>query len=170
MFPRLASERGIQKSSRLLTDSNSVSPAEPKLSTYTECIPETCRICTLEDARRESAADKRGDLKMSSPDIKTNPAELLKFHTRIMKYAPNGYSPFYFVLEIEGKEPREGISWKNNRKTIHEALYWMKKGHNIAICATAKDCLCIVDIDDLEQVPEIKPTLQVTSRKRLVSR
>lgn len=104
---------------------------------------------------------------MALPDIKTNPEELLKFHTMLMKYAPNGYCPFYFVLEIGGKEPKSGISWKKNRKTIFEALKWMEKGHNIAICATAKDPLCIVDVDDLSQVPEVKPTLQVTSRKRI---
>lgn len=104
---------------------------------------------------------------MALSEIKTNPAELLNFHTRLIKYAPKGYYPFYIVLEIGGKEPRAGIGWKNNRKTIHEALYWMKKGYNIGICATEHDYLCIVDIDDLKQVPEIKPTLQVTSRKRI---
>jgi putative DNA primase/helicase len=101
------------------------------------------------------------------PEIKTNPGELLKFHTRLMKSAPNGYYPFYFPLEPNDKEPIENKSWKNNRKTIHEALYLMKKGQNIGICATGKDPLCIVDRDDLTQAPEIKPTLQITSRKRI---
>jgi putative DNA primase/helicase len=104
---------------------------------------------------------------MALPEIKTNPAELLKFHTKLMKSSPTGYSPFYIILEIGRKEPRSGVGWKNNRKNIHEALYWMKKGHNIGICATGHDYLCIVDIDDLKQVPEIKPTLQVVSRKRI---
>lgn len=112
------------------------------------------------------AAGQEG-LNMVLPETKTNPKELLKFHTMLMKYAPKGYHPFYFVLEIGGKEPKQGISWKNNRKTIHEVLYWMRNGYNIAICATAKDFLCIVDVDDLSQVPEIKPTLQVISRKRI---
>lgn len=104
---------------------------------------------------------------MVLPEIKTNPGELLKFHTRLMKSTPSGYYPFYFPLEPNNKEPIENKSWKNNRKTIHEALYLMKKGHNIGICATGKDPLCIIDRDDLTQAPEIKPTLQITSRKRI---
>lgn len=100
-------------------------------------------------------------------EIKTSPSELLKFHTMLIKNAPKGYSPFYFPIKPNGKEPPEKISWKSNRKTIHEAMYLMKKGFNIAICATEKDPLCIVDVDDLSQVPEIKPTLQITSRKRI---
>jgi putative DNA primase/helicase len=75
--------------------------------------------------------------------------------------------PFYFPLEKNGKDPRENIRWKSNRKTFSEAHYLMKKGYNIGIAATDTDPLVIVDIDDLEQVPEIKPTLQTTSRKRI---
>lgn len=102
---------------------------------------------------------------MSLPEVNTDPAEFLKFH-KILTMGTD-YQPFYFPLEKNGKEPRMGISWKNNRKTFNEAYYLMRKGFNIGIAGTAKDQLCIVDIDDLEQVPEIKPTLQVTSRKRI---
>lgn len=97
----------------------------------------------------------------------TNPDELLKFHTLLMRSTPSGYSPFYFPLVKNDKEPIENISWKNNRKTIQQAVYLMKKGYNIGICATGKDPLCIVDRDDLTQAPEIKPTLQIISRKRI---
>jgi len=76
---------------------------------------------------------------MAFPCIKTNPKELLKFHIRLTRSAPKEYLPFYFVLEIGGKEPKAGLSWKNNRKTLFEALKWMEKGYNIAICATAKE-------------------------------
>ncbi|HIH75406.1 MAG TPA: hypothetical protein HA306_09710 [Methanosarcina sp.] len=97
----------------------------------------------------------------------TNPEEFKRFHFRLIRGAPNGYIPFYFPLEVQGKDPREGISWKNNRKTFREAYYLMSQGFNIGIAATSKDPLVIVDIDDLSQVPEIKPTLQTTSRKRI---
>ena len=106
---------------------------------------------------------------MALPDIKTNPEELLKFHTILMKYAPNGYLPFYFVLEIGGKEPKAGISWKKNRKSFEQAIKLMEKGYNIGIAGTDTDSLCIMDVDDMSQVPfdQIKPTLQITSRKRI---
>lgn len=97
----------------------------------------------------------------------TNPEEFKRFHFGLIRGAPAGYMPFYFPLEIQGKDPRENVSWKNNRKTFREAYYLMRQGFNIGIAATSKDPLVIVDIDDLSQVPEIKPTLQTTSRKRI---
>lgn len=100
-------------------------------------------------------------------EIKTNPKEFLKFHSLLMASAPEGYQPYYFPLEIGGKDPLPYISWKKNRKTFNEAYNLMKRGHNIGIAATDKDSLVIVDIDDKSQVPEIKPTLKIRSRKRL---
>lgn len=97
----------------------------------------------------------------------TDPGEFKRFHLLLTADAPGSYQPYYFPLEKNGKEPREGVSWKKNRKTFGEAYYLMKKGFNIGIAGTDKDRLCIVDVDDMEQVPEIKPTLQVTSRKRI---
>jgi len=99
--------------------------------------------------------------------VNTDPKEFLKFHSLLMASAPDGYQPYYFPLEVNGKEPKEGISWKKNRKTFREAYHLMRKGFNIGIAGTDKDKLCIVDIDDLEQVPEIKLTLQIISRKRI---
>lgn len=43
----------------------------------------------------------------------------------------------------------------------------MQRGCNIGIAAKADDPLVIIDIDDMEQVPDIKPTLQTISRKRI---
>lgn len=104
---------------------------------------------------------------MPLPEFNTNYMELVKFHKLLLKSAPEEFHPFYFPLKCNGKEPLEGISWKKNRKTLQEACSFMKKGFNIGIAATDNDLLCIVDIDDLKQVPEIKPTLQMTSRKRI---
>jgi putative DNA primase/helicase len=102
---------------------------------------------------------------MVLPEVYTDPSEFLKFH-KILTMGSE-YQPYYFPLEKNGKEPRPGISWKNNRKTFSEAYYLMRRGFNIGIAGTLTDNLCIVDVDDLTQVPEIKETLQITSRKRI---
>lgn len=97
--------------------------------------------------------------------------EFIKFHELLTSNAPKLYKPFYFTVEKGGKEPVPGVSWKKNRKTFEEAVALMQKGYNIGIAGTDNegDYLCIMDVDDLGQVEahEIKPTLQVTSRKRL---
>jgi len=67
---------------------------------------------------------------MVLPEVHTDPAEFWKFHKLIT--AGSDYQPFYFPLEREGKEPRAGISWKNNRKTFNEAYYLMK-GASISV-------------------------------------
>lgn len=99
--------------------------------------------------------------------VYTNPEEFKLFNNLLIADAPEGFQPFYFPLERNGKEPRKGISWKKNRKTFRESHYLMKNGFNIGIAGTDNDKLCIVDIDDLIQVPDIKESLQVTSRKRI---
>jgi putative DNA primase/helicase len=99
--------------------------------------------------------------------ILTAPDEFIKFHKLLIKDAPDGYKPFYFVLEKEGKNPLSNISWKNNRKTFKEACNLMRIGYNIGVAATYSDPLTIADVDDKSQVPEIKPTLKVKSRKRI---
>src|SRR5690606_21917012 len=71
----------------------------------------------------------------------TNPEEFKRFHFGLIRGAPAGYMPFYFPLEKGGKDPRENISWKNNRKTFREAYYLMRQGFNIGIAATSKDPL-----------------------------
>jgi putative DNA primase/helicase len=99
--------------------------------------------------------------------IYTDYKEFMRFHSLLMATAPEGYQPFYFPLDKEGKDPLPKISWKNNRKTFKEACSLMRQGYNIGIAATDKDPLVIVDIDDKSQVPELKPTLKIISRKRL---
>lgn len=98
--------------------------------------------------------------------FKTNPAEFLRFHSLLTK-GKKGYMPFYFPLMREGKDPWEKISWKNNRKTPQEAMHFMSRGYNIGVAAKPEDPLVIIDVDDISQVPEIKPTLQTISRKRI---
>ena len=92
--------------------------------------------------------------------------EFIKFHGLLTKDAP-GYEPFYFPLEKNGKDPLKNRSWKENRKTFEEAAELMKKGFNIGVAATDKDPLVIVDVDNIIEVEELKPTLINQSRKRV---
>lgn len=96
---------------------------------------------------------------------RTNPEEFQKFHSLIS--AGNKFLPFYFPLMRGGKDPLENVSWKNNRKTPQEAVNLMRRGFNIGVAATKESPLVIIDVDDMTQVPEIKPTLQSISRKRI---
>ncbi len=104
---------------------------------------------------------------VSCMSINTDPEEFIKFHCLLTASAPEGYQPFYFPLEKNGKDPWKGNSWKNNRKTVEEAYKLMGLGWNIGIAATDSDPLVIVDIDDLSQVKSHKPTLENQSRKRI---
>ena len=99
-------------------------------------------------------------------EIMTKPEEFEKFH-RLLTKDNSEYEPFYFPLETNGKDPISNISWKKNRRTYDQALELMHNGYNIGIAATDKDKLVIVDVDDLEVVGEIKPTLTNQSRKRI---
>lgn len=96
----------------------------------------------------------------------TDPDAFWKFYKLLTKDRLD-YQPFFFPLVRGGKDPWERISWKNNRKTPKEAFYLLKRGFNIGIAARKEDLLVIVDVDDMSQVPEIKETLQVKSRKRI---
>ncbi|MFA7036662.1 MAG: hypothetical protein WC183_10125, partial [Methanosarcina sp.] len=96
----------------------------------------------------------------------TDPEEFKNFHQLLTKGNPD-YQPFYFPLVKNGKDPLPGISWKKNRKTFSEACSLMREGFNIGIAGTDKDNLCIVDIDNLEAVGEVKTTLTVKSRKQI---
>ena len=98
--------------------------------------------------------------------IKTIPEEFKKFNDILTNGAC--YFPFYFPLCIGNKDPMEGAgSWKKNKLDFKQAYSMMQRGHNIGIAATDIDDLCIVDVDDMSQVPDIKPTLQISSRKRI---
>lgn len=98
-------------------------------------------------------------------ELRTRPDEFKRFHYLITK--DNDYEPYYFPLEKNGKDPLANVSWKKNRKTYSEALKLMEQGYNIGIAATDEDRLVIVDIDNMEAVPEYKPTLVICSRKRI---
>jgi len=99
--------------------------------------------------------------------VYTDPEEFKKFHELLTADAPEGYQPYYFPLEKNGKDPWKGLSWKQNRKTFEQAYDLMKQGFNIGIAAIDTDPLVIVDIDDLSQVKSHKPTLENQSRKRI---
>lgn len=92
--------------------------------------------------------------------------EFIRFHELLTKDVP-GYEPFYFPLEKNGKDPLKSISWKQNRKSFAEAKDLMSKGYNIGVAATAEDPLVIVDVDNIDEVGELKPTLINQSRKRI---
>lgn len=98
--------------------------------------------------------------------VQTEPEQLVKFY-KLLTANRSDYQPFLFPLQREGKDPWERVSWKNNRKTLNECLMLMKRGYNIGIAARKEDPLVIIDVDDMSQVPEIKPTLQCISRKRV---
>jgi putative DNA primase/helicase len=105
----------------------------------------------------------------SNHENNTDPEQFTVFNELLTRNAPKDYIAYYFPLEKNGKEPLVGVSWKKNQKTFKQALALMKKGFNIGIAGTDQDFLCILDVDDLTQVrlDQIKPTLQVTSRKRI---
>lgn len=101
--------------------------------------------------------------------IKTDTEQFRLFYELLLLNAPKLYKPFLFPLQKNGKDPVPGYSWKKNGKTFQEALELMEKGYNIGMAGTDHDSLCILDVDEIDQVPidEIKPTLQVYSRKRI---
>lgn len=99
-------------------------------------------------------------------EINTNPDEFIKFHRLLTANNPE-YEPFYFPLERNGKDPVGGISWKKNRRTYEQAVEALRNGYNIGIAGTDNDRLVIVDVDDIEVVGDIKPTLINQSRKRI---
>jgi putative DNA primase/helicase len=101
------------------------------------------------------------------PSIKTNPVEFAKFHGLLMRCAPPGYVPFYLLLEQDGKNPLPEIPWKQKGKSMEEALRFLRFGFNVGIAAMPNDPLVIIDVDDPEQVSEIKPTLRAISSKQI---
>jgi|SRR5450759_803725 len=96
----------------------------------------------------------------------TDPEQFKLFHECITKNHPD-YTPFYFPLKPNSKDPLEGISWKKNRATFEQAVKYLEMGYNVGIAATDNDQLVIMDKDNIETVGVTKPTLTVTSRKRI---
>lgn len=90
------------------------------------------------------------------------------FHENLMKSAPEGYTPHYFKVEKNLKDPVKGFSWKikEARLTYDKAVKWIKEGGNIGLAAMAYDTLQIVDCDDNETKKQLKPTLTTIGRSR----
>lgn len=105
----------------------------------------------------------------NSEELKTDIEQFKLFHELLLLNAPNAYKPFYFVCMKENKDPLPGISWKKSGLGFKKACNLMERGYNIGIAGTDYDSLCILDVDEMEKVPdkEVKPTLQVFSRKRI---
>lgn len=106
------------------------------------------------------------------PQQKTNPAMFIQFNKLLTRNAAIYNKPFvphYFPCNPLEKDPVPGLSWKKNRKTFDEALALMEAGYNIGIAGMDDDDLCIVDVDDMNQIKlsEVKPTLSAVSRKRI---
>lgn len=99
--------------------------------------------------------------------METTPKTDVREFDKFIKCLPEDFKPHLFPLVQNGKEPIPFKSWKNNKISVNEAHRLMRCGFNIGIAGTPDDKLCIVDVDDLTLVPNVKPTLQVTSRKRI---
>lgn len=100
----------------------------------------------------------------------TIPKEFVKFYNLLMQGAPEGFSPYFFVVDKSDKAPhlaRGAWSKDKNKKTAEQALKLIKRGFNIGI-AGMDDNLIILDIDDEDAIDPatIVPTLSVRSRSR----
>jgi len=105
-------------------------------------------------------------------DIQTNVAEFMRFYSLLMSSAPSGYIPFLFPLEMKNKDPLSSRgSWarEENRLTPDDARRFLIHGYNVGISARDYDQLVLIDIDDMNAIPEssIKPTLSVITRSRI---
>jgi len=106
--------------------------------------------------------------------MNTNPPELSKFHELLTGLTVNTLKPWYFALQIGGKDPlMSSHGWKDSRAclSIDKALEWMSMGYNIGIAATSRDSLVIMDVDDpsIISLDELPTTLTTVTRTRLGS-
>jgi putative DNA primase/helicase len=106
--------------------------------------------------------------------------EFEKFYHFLMKDAPEGYVPWFFPLEKNGKDPCSDAildinpnskgSWHHDsaRLTKEQCIEHIKQGFNIGISARRGDALIIGDIDNLDYFNQLpKETLIDISRKRV---
>jgi len=113
--------------------------------------------------------------------MNTKPEEFEKFHMLLMGSAPDGYMPWYFPVQRNGKNPDHNAvksrapmghptpkSWKaeHARLTFEEAKKRLSQGGNVGICARADDPLILIDIDDVKFLDTMPLTLIIRSRKR----
>ena len=101
----------------------------------------------------------------------TSPEEFKEFN-RLLTAGRKNYKPWYFLLEMNNKDPlRTAKGWKHrdSQLSFKHAYRHMMCGMNIGIAGTEHDDLVIIDIDDETNVPDktIKPTLSSRSRSRI---
>ena len=102
-----------------------------------------------------------------------------KFYDLLMSKAPEGYIPWFFPCDKNGKNPSPKAilkidssskgSWHHEsaRLSKEKCIELIKDGYNIGISARNNDPLIIVDIDEEEVLSQFIPgTLRNTSRKR----
>jgi hypothetical protein len=105
----------------------------------------------------------------SGGGVKTNVVEFKKFHKLLIQNAPNGYTPFYFKCDKEGKNPyMPAGKWLNAGLTSDKAIAWLQEGGNIGIAGLNEDQLVIIDIDDetITDYKTLKPSLTARSGSR----
>jgi putative DNA primase/helicase len=100
-----------------------------------------------------------------------NPEEFKEFD-RLLTAGRKNYKPWYFLLEMNNKDPlRTAKGWKHrdSQLSFKHAYRHMMCGMNIGVAGTEHDMLVIIDIDDETNVPDktIKPTLSSRSRSRI---
>jgi P4 family phage/plasmid primase-like protien len=101
--------------------------------------------------------------------IKTDKEEFIKFHKLLIQNAPNGYTPFYFKCDKEGKNPyMPAGKWLDACIDIDKACKWLSENGNIGIAGLNEDQLVIIDIDDetITDHKTLKPTLTARSGSR----
>lgn len=102
------------------------------------------------------------------------------FYTLLMKNAPEGYIPWFFPCEKNGKNPSAEAILKNNseskgswhhesaRLTKEQCIQHIRQGYNLGLSARKGDPLIIIDIDNPKLINQTPTnTLTTTSRKRV---
>jgi len=102
-----------------------------------------------------------------------------KFYNLLMKEVPEGYIPWFFPCEKNGKNPspiailninpNSKGSWHHEsaRLSKEQCIEHIKLGYNIGISARKGDPLILIDIDNLEYLNQTTDnTLVINSRKR----
>jgi putative DNA primase/helicase len=99
----------------------------------------------------------------------TKPGQFKAFVTKLMKNAPEGYTPWIFPVQKRSKAPSTRISWKakQSQQTIPEAMQRLKGDYgNVGIAGKPDDQLILLDVDDPSILDEVKDTLKIRSRSR----
>jgi len=111
-------------------------------------------------------------------DIDFQVKQFEEFHSWLMSTAPKGYSPWFFPVKANGKdpdpkailkiEPSSKGSWHHISAQLskEQCVERLRAGGNIGISARNGDALIIGDIDELKYIEQSPRTLSITSRKR----